>query len=211
MERRGNGGAIALQQEQILAEIIDEAVEGLVRNRLLVMAGAAQDQRLVADGAQEGVDELGLPDPGGAFDANQRRPIALSALEALVQLLQLGSAAGEGCALHAASLLQRYRHRGTGGLGRSVDLVSPGATFGLGVEQGADERLQILGNRRRQRAERGQLEPLQARPDIVEGAAERHLSGERFEQQNADAVPVRRGSQRPCVDLLRRHVLRCPG
>ncbi len=92
-------------------ELVDDAVEHLERHRLALEAAALEDERGVAEAAQERADQRGLADAAAAAH-HHRDARAARVGERGLQLVQLAVAADErGVRLAARELARRRRHR----------------------------------------------------------------------------------------------------
>ena len=107
--RGSNACALARQTLQVTAQGIDRAVEGLVRNRLLLVATARQDHGVLAldQSVEKALHQVALTDARPAGDIQSHCPTAPHGLERRIETLELPLAADQRRGL--------VRQRGSGG------------------------------------------------------------------------------------------------
>ncbi len=196
-------------------ERIDQAVPGLVGNRLLLVAPARKRHDRGARGELplEVVEKRALARPGAAVHAADDDRARSGLLERPRERREVRLAAHERQLRLPGFLVRAGRRRRRAGQ-RRAQRGGAGPPFGVAIEERQAQVAQVRGHAGSDGGRRGRRPAARRVDQLVERPArpaEGLLSGERFVEHHADRVPVAGRGQRQRRRLLRRHVVDRPG
>ncbi len=212
--RDDRGRLQAPDLHHVVAERIDDAVERLVRHALPLVAAARQDDGvggLEEESARELANEGALADPRLPLDEDgDARPLAHVGERALQgrelpfapdERRDLSLRGGRRYVPRRAARVERFFH-----VEPAEHLARARPRARIEAEQLDAQGVEIARHGGDERAWRRRLEPLLVHQDLERRPVEREPPGERFVENDADRVPVRRGPERLRSGLLGRHV-----
>ncbi len=176
---------------QVAGQHVDQAVERLVRHRLVLVAAARERHGVGVPPAhleQEAVDQRRLAEPRGAVDPDHRRLTAGQAVEGPPQAAQVPLAAHED---DRAPGLGAAAVRFVGLDAEACEhLVPLRAQLGFAAQQVLAQLVQIARDPRHQLPRRPRLAALLVEHHLDELSGEGRGPGQRLVDHRADAVPV---------------------
>ena len=196
-------------QQDLAAEGIDHAVDGLEGHRLALEAAPGKDHRAALID-QQAVEELayqrGLAHPRLAPHHHRHRSPPAAHLVGLVEDLQLALAP------HEKALARGARSRGLGGPRQGLcaksreHVASGGPRRGIEAQQLAAQGVEVRRHLRKEGSRRRRIRPLLLHHHLKRIAREREPAGECLVEHDPDAVPVGFGTDGPGGGPLGRHV-----
>ena len=190
---------------EVAAEGVDEAVEGLVRDRLLLVTARAEHQDPGGAAAQvpaELIEERALADARGAVHERDR-----GAALGLHRAVEPGEGGALGGAAHERDLPPDGRGHPAEA---SQQRGAAGASRGVPGEQARAELVEIGRHAEGERARRRRVAGDLPAEDLGERPGEGEHARERLVEEHPHAVPVTRGAGRRPFDELGGEVLRRP-